>query len=75
MCGEVLNLFSQGGLRLISFALAYAYRVTSEDKNPFYLVLAQNLNCHITNTAGPIFYTTIQYACIDLIKPYLILTG
>jgi len=69
VCGEVLNLFSQDGFRLISSALAYAYRVTSEDKNPFKLMLAQNLKCHITNTAGHNFYTTIQFACIDSSKP------
>jgi hypothetical protein len=35
VCGEVLNLFSQVGFRLVRSALARAYRVTSEDKNPF----------------------------------------
>jgi hypothetical protein len=40
--GDVLNLPSQGGLRLEGSALAEAYRVTAVRLEPYKWVLAQN---------------------------------
>ena len=42
--GDVLNLPSQGGLRLEGSALAEAYRVTIVRLEPYKWVLAQNAN-------------------------------
>ena len=42
MGGDVLNLPSQGGLRLEGSALAEAYRVTVVRLEPYKWVLAQN---------------------------------
>ena len=55
VCSEVLNLFSQVGFRLVSSALALAYRVTSEDKNPFDRCWLKTLNATSRTQQGIFF--------------------
>lgn len=54
VCSLVLNLLSQVGYHLFSFALALAYRVTSEDKNPFNKCWLKTL-CATSRTQQGIF--------------------
>ena len=52
MDGDVLNLPSQGGLRLDGSALAVAYRVTIVRLEPYKWVLAQNANAESRTQQG-----------------------
>lgn len=52
VCRNVLNLLSQVGAILDSFALPIGYRIPAREWRPYFQVLAQNDRCAITHTAG-----------------------
>ncbi len=55
VCHEVLNLRKQVGFLTDTPALAEAYRVHIKSLEPWFLTLAQDRKCDITNTAGLTF--------------------
>ena len=70
VCYIVLNLLAQVGDRPPGSALAEAYRIPYLSKIPRSRVLAQNLTCHITITAGTaMVYHDYQKIAIGICIP------